>query len=286
MIDNISIITAHFYDFAWIKLWAKKIQLNTDENKIKEIFIINQDRSLDSHNLLKQIYPRSQILEYPKNEEQISKKGHDHAAVLNFAVKEATGDYICIFDSDCHPFSPEWLPTCEKLLETYDAVLALDRNRNIEYSISLSHPCFMMFKKESVKIPLSFDEGFPSKIYDTGRLIGEQLERMGNKVFYAESYVAFNKNYGEVFLDSIYHHGKGSYAGGGFYLRKQLGFRQSFFTNIVIKKERYELTKREHIQYKLAFIKNYGYLNYISYLVKIYNKKIEEIIQRTKDNKE
>lgn len=142
------------------------------------------------------------------------------------------------------------------------------------------------FKKESVKNPLSFDKGFPSRIYDTGRLIGEQLEHMGNKVFYAEPYVAFNKNYGEVFLDSIYHHGKGSYAGGGFYLRKQMGFRQSFFTNIVIKKDRYELTKFEHIQYKLAFMKNYGYLNYISYLVKIYNKKIEEIIQRTKDNKE
>lgn len=273
--DKISIITAHFFDYAWIKLWAKKIQENTGEDKIKEVFIINQDRSLESRNLLKEIYPKSKILEFPRNEEQILMKGHDHAAVLNNAVKEATGDYICIFDSDCHPFSPEWLPTCEKLFETYDAVLALDRNRRIEYSISLSHPCFMIFKKDSVKIPLSFDEGFPSRIYDTGRLIGEQLERIGNKVFFAEPYVAFNKNYGEVFLDSIYHHGKGSYAGGGVYLQKQLGFRQSFFSKIVLKKERYELTKLEHIQFKLAFIKDYGFLNYVSYLVNDYSKKFE-----------
>ena len=152
--DNISIITAHFHDFAWIKLWAKKIQENTDENKIKEVLIINQDRSVESRNLLKQICPRSQILEYPRNEEQFLKRGHDHAAVLNLAVKEATGDYICIFDSDCHPFSPDWLPTCENLLETNEAVVALDRYRQIEYSTRLSHPCFMLIKKESIKTPL------------------------------------------------------------------------------------------------------------------------------------
>lgn len=282
--DNISIITTHFHDFSWIKLWTKKIQENLDENKIKEILIINQDRSVESRNLLQQIYPRSKILEYPRNEEQFIKRGHDHAAVLNLAVKEATGNYICIFDSDCHPFSTDWLPACEKLLETYDAVVALDKYRQIEYSTRLSHPCFMIIKRSSIKIPLAFDEGFPLKIYDTGRLIGQQLEHTGSKVFYADSYLAFNKNHGEIFLDSIYHNGKGSYSGADNRLQKQLDFRHTFFSKIVINKERYELTKFEHLRFKLAFINNYGLLNYISYLLKAYSKKVEEIFHITKDS--
>ncbi|MDD2522758.1 MAG: glycosyltransferase [Anaerolineaceae bacterium] len=283
--DKISIITTHFYDFSWTKLWAAKIQKNTDQNKIKEVLIINQDRSIESRNLLKQIYPKSQILEYPRNEEQFLKRGHDHAAVLNLAVQEATGEYICIFDSDCHPFSPEWVPACEKLLEKYDAIVALDRYRKIEYSTCLSHPCFMVLKKESIKTTLSFDEGFPLKIYDTGRLIGQQLERMGGNVFYAAPYLAFNNNYGEVFLDSIYHHGKGSYAGGDIRLQKQLDFRQSFFTKIVIKKERYTLNKLEHIQYKLAVIKNHGYLRYILEMANDYVKKFLGINNWVKKDK-
>lgn len=279
--DNISIITTHFHDFSWIKLWTKKIQENLDENKIKEILIINQDRSVESRNLLQQIYPRSKILEYPRNEEQFIKRGHDHAAVLNLAVKEATGNYICIFDSDCHPFSTDWLPACEKLLETYDAVVALDKYRQIEYSTRLSHPCFMIIKRSSIKIPLAFDEGFPLKIYDTGRLIGQQLERIEKKIFYAEPKIAFNHNYGEIYLDSVYHHGKGSYAGGDVRLQKQVGFREAFIKDIVINKGRYEFTKFEHLQYKMRVIKNYGCKRYFSELTKRMVKKISSIFFRS-----
>lgn len=282
--ENISIITAHFYDFSWIKLWARKIQDNLDENKIKEILIINQDRSVESRNMLQEICPRSRILEYPRNEEQFLKRGHDHASVLNLAVKEATGDYICIFDSDCHPFSAEWLPACEKLMETYDAVVALDKFRQIEYSTCLSHPCFMVIKRTSIKYPLSFDEGFPSRIYDTGRLIGQQLERTGGKVFYAEPFTAFNNNHGEIFLDSIYHNQRGSYSGADNRLQRQLGYRDSFFSKIVLNKERYELTQFEHLRFKLAHVNNYGLFKYISYLLKVYTKKVGELVHKTRNS--
>ena len=104
-------------------------------------------------------------------------------------------------------------------------------------------------------------------------------------MFYAAPYLAFNNNYGEVFLDSIYHHGKGSYAGGDIRLQKQLDFRQSFFTKIVIKKERYTLNKLEHIQYKLAVIKNHGYLRYILEMANDYVKKFLGINNWVKKDK-
>jgi len=263
--DNLSIITTHFYDFSWIKVWVKRLQKNTDCSKIKEIFIINQDRTVKSLQLLKKIAPNATILEFPRNEEQFVKMGHDHAAVLNLAIKKATGDYICIFDSDCHPFSTDWLPVCETLLRQFDAIVAQDMYLSSKKCELLSHPCFMIVNKKHLTIPLLFDEGFPAKGYDTGRLIGRQLERTGNKVFYAEPKTAFNGMHGQIFLNAVYHHKKGSFLGGDQRLKRQVDFRDSFFRKVIVKHNRYQLSRFDELRYNII---KYGLCKYLMKILK------------------
>ena len=281
--DNISIITTHFYDFDWMRVWAKKIHENTEAWKIKEVLIINQDRCEDSRRLLEEIYQRARIPQYPRNEEQFVHRGHDHAAVLNLAIGEATGEYICLFDSDCHPFSKNWLSICEEILQSHDAIVAFDQFRFLVYSMQLSHPCFMVLRSEHVTIPLLFDAGFPQKRYDTGRLIGRQLEEAGNKVFYAKPSGCFRNFYGEIYLDSIYHHGQGSYAGGDDRLSRQIGYRHRFFKNVVVKKGKYNINDFEYLQFKAAAVKNYGYMKYLS---EIPAKLLGKLFHNHQHNKE
>lgn len=258
-LENITIITTHFYDFSWTKTLIDRLIQNTDFSRIKEVIIINQDRSVESREKLQDIASFATIVGYPKNEEYFKKRGHDHAAVLNLAVQQATGDFICIFDSDCHPFSSSWLPDCEDLMNHYDAVVALDKNRSEKFGEQLSHPCFMMLKKRHLSIPLAFDEGFNEPKNDTGRLIGRQIERTGDKVLYIKPTIGFDGSHGEIYLDKIYHHRKGTYKGADGRLTSQIGFRDEFFRNIVIKHGRYQMNMFDELRYKIRKISNSGW---------------------------
>src|SRR5690606_3808676 len=123
-------------------------------------------------------------------------------------------------------------------------------------------PCFMIIKKKHLRIPLAFDEGFSVSKNDTGRLIGRQIERAGDKVFYAELRIGFDGSHGEIYLDVIYHHRKGSYMGADERLTRQISFRDSFFRNIVIKHNRYQMNILDEFFYRILKIKNDGLKGY------------------------
>jgi len=248
-LEKISFITTHFYDFEWTSYLIHQLYKNTEKNKIYEILIINNDRTVESYRKLMEICPEATILEFPLSEKHFIKKGHDHAFVFNEAIKKAKGDFICIFDSDCHPYDPQWLKVCEDILRNIDAIVAVDTGKFYRDKVILSHPCFMFLKSDQTSIPLKFDEHLFDQNFDTGRLIGQQLIDSGRKVFFACPAKAFEGRYGCIYLDSIYHHEKGSYSGGGERLLRQINWQQGYFKSIFLTKHRYSLTILETGRY-------------------------------------
>jgi len=131
-------------------------------------------------------------------------------------------------------------------LEGFDAIVAECPGKP-----GHSHPCFMLFSVQYCKHNLSFDEGLFSEKIDTGRLIGRQLVQAGAKVYFAAATRCFGGMWGYLYLNSIYHHGNGSFSGGDDRLRSQLNWKHLFFGNFVKKHQRNELTFIEMIRYKL-----------------------------------
>lgn len=249
--DSISFITAHFSDFDWTSCWLNHILRYTDSSLIHEFLIINQDRTIKSYKKLASLDKKVKVLDYPPNQTIIAKQGHDHAYVLNLAVQEAQGNYVCIMDSDCHPFSAQWINKCDLLFQEFDAVAAVDYYKLKNESQLLTHPCFLMFDRHAINFHLQFDEGLFDCNMDTGRLIGKQIEQAGKRVHYAIPKKSFSSLWGFIYLDCIYHHERGSYRKADVRLRKQIDWRQGFFKNIVISKERYYLSKAESFYYQL-----------------------------------
>lgn len=249
--DSISFITAHFSDFDWTRCWLDRIIRYTDSSLIHEILIINQDRTIKIYEKLSRLNQKVKVLEYPANETIIAKQGHDHAYVLNLAVQEAQGKYVCIMDSDCHPISRQWIGECQSLFQEFDVIAAVDYYKLKNESQLLTHPCFLMFYRQAIDFPIRFDEGLFEQNVDTGRLIGKQMEKAGKMIYYAIPEKSFNSYWGFVYLRSVYHHERGSYRKADIRLRKQIDWRQRFFKNIVISKERYYLSKSESFYYQL-----------------------------------
>ncbi len=250
---DVSFITAHFHDFDWIRCWLDRIIHFTDYELIQECLIVNQDRTKDSHIKLSRLDKKVRVLEFPPDQRLIDKQGHDHAHVLNLALKEAQGKFICIMDSDCHPISSEWLGNCEAVFQDHDAIAAVDYYQFKNNFSLLTHPCFLMLDREVINFPLFFDEGLFERNMDTGRLIGKQIEQAGRSVYYAHPKKAFSTRWGFIYLDSIYHHERGSYSGGDERLRRQNDWRQAFFKKIVISKKRYDLSKAEFSYYQFRY---------------------------------
>ncbi|MEL7625967.1 MAG: glycosyltransferase [Anaerolineaceae bacterium] len=247
MINNLSIITTHFFDFDWTLRLIDSIQVFTPFERIDEILIINQDRALESHRKLQELSPFVRVVEYPRSEKHFKVQGHDHANVLNRAIREVIGDYLCIFDSDAHPINTSWLQACEEILTSFDAVLAL-----VPGKVNETHPCFMMMKKDCVGRSVSFDESLFTTGVDTGRLVGRQLTESGHRVYFAPPTKAFNGLWGNIYLNSIYHHGKASFNGAeDDRIRQQINWRNRYFKKFVIEKHRYELTFSENLLYKI-----------------------------------
>lgn len=245
MINNISFITAHFVDFDWTSLLVRNILKFTPKEKIKEILIINQDRTLKSRLRLEVLGPLVRVVEYPRSELHFKLQLHDHAAVLNRAISDVTGDFTCIFDSDAHPTNVKWLPNCEKIFEYYDTILALQPGRVID-----THPCFMFFKKLDSNLEIFFDEGLESAKIDVGRRLGTQFLKQGNKVYLADSKYAFYGQCGFFYLDSVYHHQSGSYhESEAISKRNQIDWRNRYFKKLVIEKNKYSFTALELSRY-------------------------------------
>jgi len=247
MLKNISFITAHFYDFAWTELLVKNIRRSTPDSLIREIIIINQDRNKKSQIHLESLDPFVRVVEYPKSEQHFLWTRHDHAAVLNTAVKEAKGDYIFIFDSDAHPMSDQYVKNCEKILENYDAILAEDPTNP-----NFTHPCFMLIRQRHIQLNLTFDQGLFENCTDTGRLIGKQLLDSGECVFICRETPAFGGKWGSIYLDSIYHHGHGSFKGvNDELLQKQIRWENEYFREYIISHQEYNLSLRSAFSFYL-----------------------------------
>lgn len=255
IITDITFITAHFRDFDWIKSWVKRIVQFTDYNLIRELLIINQDRNSKSRAKLQALDSKVRVLEYPVNQKYFDKQGHDHAYVLNLATEEAQGQFVCIMDSDCHPFSSDWIKGCEARLQENDAVAAVDYYQLKNNSNLLTHPCFLLINRTILDFPLSFDQDLFDQNMDTGRLIGKQLELAGRKVSYVVPKKAFRTYWGFIYIDSIYHHERGSYAKSESRLQKQIDWRQNFFKRIVNNHGRYDFNKIEFFYYRIRYLK-------------------------------
>lgn len=246
MINKISFITTHFVDFDWTNLIIKNIHKYTEPSKILEIIVINQDRSLDSHNRLKTMGSSIKVIEYPESEIHFKIQGHDHANVLNKAIREISGDYLCIFDSDAHPINNTWLNICEEIFEHFDAILALVPGKAMD-----THPCFMIMKKSCLDCHISFDEKLYSDRVDTGRLIGKQLISSGKRVFFASPSTVFNGYFGKVYINSVYHHGEGTFSkASDIRISRQVNWKNDFFKKYVVVKNRYELTSFDYFNFK------------------------------------
>jgi hypothetical protein len=246
-LPTISFITTHFYDFEWTELLIRQLLTTTPGERIHEILIVDQDRETASRRRLQGLAARVRVLQYPKSERHFAWTRHDHAAVLNAAVREARGELICLFDSDAHPISPEWLARCEALLAAHDAILA-----QTEENAAHSHPCFMLLRQRHTALDLAFDEGLFEECADTGRLIARQLERAGERIFMAAPRRAFGGRWGSIMLDSIYHHGKGSFAGvADPLLRNQIHGDNRFFRERVIRDHAYSLSAAQHVCYHM-----------------------------------
>jgi hypothetical protein len=232
-LQKLSIITTHFFDFDWTTNLIHSLLQKTNSEVIHEIIVINQDRNEESTHRLSALSPLIRVVAYPPSPRHFEWTRHDHAHVLNLAMHEVKGDYIVLFDSDAFPISSNWYGKCCELLQNeYDAILAADMR--VE---GYAHPCFMVF--DSLAAPhLAFDEGlFTPDCIDTGRLIGQQLIGMGRKVHFLIPHPAFGGKYGSLYLgDTIYHHGKGSFAGvDDPLIRAQIHWENSYFKRLVLK---------------------------------------------------
>lgn len=251
--NDLTIITTHFHEFRWFEIWIRQIRSNTPAAVIREILIVNQDRSLDSQIRLANFDDRIRVLEFQRSEAHFAAMGHDHAAVLNEAIKEAKGNIICLFDSDAYPLDPQWLIRCRYLLESHDAVLAACHD-----APELSHPCFMVFRRKLVDIPLRFDEGLFTDGIDTGRRVAAQLHKAGASVSLIQPTVGFSGCWGSLYLDSVYHHGSGSFHVSDPRIRSHLTWLHRYFTKRVFRRRLYTLNASEKMVFRIVYFFLYG----------------------------
>jgi hypothetical protein len=243
MSNSASFITTHFHDIGWTERLIRQIRLTTPEEAIAEILVVDQDRAAASRERLAALDPAVRVLQYPRSEKHFEWTRHDHAAVLNRAVEEPRGELICLFDSDAHPVTDAWWPRVMEQLGSHDAVLARERDTDF------SHPCFMVFAT-SEGPGLRFDEDlFTEHCRDTGRLIGRQLRDRGRRVCLLPPEDAFGGRFGSLYLGSVYHHGKGAFAGvDDPLLQRQIDWQQRWYRARVLDDETYELTLARRLQ--------------------------------------
>src|SRR5262249_10917559 len=84
---------------------------------------------------------------------------------------------------------------------------------------------------------------------DTGRMIGRQLLDRGLRVCLLEPDAAFGGRFGSLYLGSVYHHGKGAFAGvDDPLLQRQIGWEHRWYRALVLDEERYDLTWPRRLQ--------------------------------------
>ena len=151
------------------------------------------------------------VLTYPRSEPHFETTGHDHAHVLNLAVRDVDADVLILFDSDAHPVHAGVGAIVDRLLETNDAVLAAHSGAG-----TFSHPSFMVFGPSVDRNELYFDADQLEQRVDTGRRIYEQVRGLGLRAELLRPTPAFDGLWGALYLNGgVYHHGSGSFESTG-----------------------------------------------------------------------
>lgn len=242
--ERAALLTTHFGDVRWVQLLldrARRAFPGLDDDRI---YVIDQDRTETSADMLRHRLGEVQVLCYPPSEPHIAATGHDHAHVLDQAIRDVESDYLLVFDSDAHPVGTGAHARLARLLRDHDAVLAAVSSRDTR-----SHPCFMLLGPAVERHRIRFDAAQVERGVDTGRLVFDQIAGMGLQPELLRPEPAFGGRWGTLYLDgAIYHHGSGSFGEADDQrLRVQAARRrhaQAFFRRRVFR-GRYELTPLE-----------------------------------------
>lgn len=206
-----ALLTAHYGDPFWVQLLLRRARPAFPQIRAENVYVIDQDRTASSADRLRSLLGDVQILRYPRSEPHFEITGHDHAYVLNLAVREIDADVIVLFDSDAHPVRADLGTEVDRLLEDNDAVLAAHSSEG-----TFSHPSFMVFGPRVDRSALFFDGDQLERRVDTGRKVYEQLSNLGLRAVLLRPTPAFHGLWGTLYLDgSVYHHGSGSFATTG-----------------------------------------------------------------------
>jgi hypothetical protein len=249
-----AVLTTHFGDLGWVELLVRRIRSFLPEIADENIFVVDQDRTDRSEAALRERLGGVTILRWPESEPHFVITGHDHAHVLNLAVRAIDSDFLLIFDSDAHPIGPEFRARLAACLAENDAVLAARWITD-----TATHPCFMAFGPAVDRARLLFDEQQLEHGVDTGRRIYDQVAALGLTAELLRPEPAFRGRWGTLYLDgTVYHHGSGSFVDAadprlqGQARRVRLEHR--FFKKRVFA-DRYRLSRQESVEAAvLAFL--------------------------------
>src|SRR5947209_16735246 len=204
-------LTAHYGDPFWVELLLRRARAAFPQLRDQDVYVIDQDRTATSADRLRSLLGDVQVLRYPRSEAHFETTGHDHAHVLNLAVRDIDADILILFDSDAHPVDGSVGPSVERLLVDNDAILAAHSTEG-----TFSHPSFMVFGPSVDRNALFFDADQLEHRVDTGRKIHDQVHDLGLRAALLRPVPAFGGLWGTLYLDgSVYHHGSGSFESTG-----------------------------------------------------------------------
>jgi hypothetical protein len=206
-----ALLTTHFGDPFWVQLLLGRARRAFPNLTDDDIFVIDQDRTNRSAERLRATLGPVNVLRYPRSEPHFETTGHDHAHVLNLAVREIAADVLILFDSDAHPVRAQVGARIAELLAEFDAIVAANASEG-----TFSHPSFMVFGPRVNRDCLFFDADQLERRVDTGRKIYEQLCNIGLRASLVRPVSAFDGLWGTLYLErSVYHHGSGSFEATG-----------------------------------------------------------------------
>lgn len=206
-----ALLTTHFGSPFWVQLLLARVRPAFPQLRDEDVYVIDQDRTTTSAARLRALLGDVHVLRYPRSEPHFETTGHDHAHVLNLAVRDVDADVLLLFDSDAHPVDASVGTTVERLLEENDAILA-----GHAMDGTFSHPSFMVFGPSVDRDALFFDADQLEQRVDTGRKVYEQVRALGLRAELLRPRPAFDGLWGTLYLDgSVYHHGSGSFESTG-----------------------------------------------------------------------
>jgi hypothetical protein len=206
-----ALLTTHYGSTFWVELLLARARRAFPQLRDADVYVIDQDRTETSTAQLRAQLGGVNVLRYPRSEAHFETTGHDHAHVLNLAVRDVEADVLVLFDSDAHPVNASVGATVGRLLKEHDAVLAAHAAEG-----TFSHPSFMVFGPSVDRSALFFDGDQLEHRVDTGRKIYEHVHGLGLRALLLRPTPAFDGLWGTLYLDgSVYHHGSGSFESTG-----------------------------------------------------------------------